>query len=172
MPAHLKQNEYGYWYLIDGFLNKSLKTKSKREAQVRLKQYNEGKFSLTPTPTVQKFYDEWIAKKIPPLVRKSQAKNYRQAFTKHILPRFKHTMLSDIKTKNLSEFQAKLIGKGLAIKTARNILDASFRALYRDARVEIGAGFKPAPTIPGSSYGDGFTPPVFGSRGNFDASML
>ena len=68
MPAHLKQNHLGYWYLFDGFLKKSLKTKIKREAEVRLKQYQEGKFSLERIPTVQKFYDSWIATKIPPLV--------------------------------------------------------------------------------------------------------
>jgi integrase len=138
MPAHLKQNKYGVWYLVDGYLCKSLKTKTKREADVRLKQYQQGKFGLIQTPTVQKFYDEWIAKKIPPLVRESQAKDYRQAFNAYILPRFKHTVLSDIKTKDLGKFQAELIAKGLAVKTCRNIIDGSFRALYRDARVDIG----------------------------------
>ena len=69
MPAHLKQNKYGVWYLVDGYLCKSLKTKAKREAEVRLKQYQHGKFGLIQTPTVQQFYDDWIARKIPPLVR-------------------------------------------------------------------------------------------------------
>lgn len=137
MAAHIKQNN-GYWYLFDGFLKRSLKTKSKREAEVRLKQYQEGKFSLERTPTLQKFYDEWIAAKIPPLVRESQAADYRQHFRAHILPRFKDTNLADIKTRDLRQFQAELIGKGLALKTVRNIIDASFRAMYRDARIELG----------------------------------
>ena len=138
MPAHIKQNKYGIWYLIDGFLNRSLKTKFKREAEVRLKQYREGKFGLTPIPTVGKFYDEWIAKKISPLVRETLARDYKQAFNAHILPRFRHTVLTDISTKVLREFQVELLGKVNAVKTARNIIDGSFRALYRDARVEIG----------------------------------
>jgi hypothetical protein len=61
-----------------------------------------------------------------------------QAFNAQLLPRFRHTVLSDIKTKDLGQFQAELIVKELAIKTCRNIIDGSFRAMYRDARVEIG----------------------------------
>ena len=139
MPAHIKQNKYGIWYLVDGFTNKSLRTKAKRHAELRLKQYNEGKFSVTSVPTVGKFYDEWITRKVPPLVRTTLARGYRQNFTKHILPRFRHSVLSDITTKELREFQAELIGSGLSVKTVRNLIDASFRALYRDARVEIGS---------------------------------
>jgi integrase len=139
MPAHLKQNKYGVYYLVDGFTNKSLKTKIRREAAARLKQYNEGKFNLAPVPTVQKFYDEWIGKKVPPLVRHSQVRDYKQAFNAYILPRFKHESLSDIGTKELTDFQAELLKKGLAVKTARNIIDGSFRAMFRDARVEIGS---------------------------------
>jgi hypothetical protein len=55
MPAHIKQNKYGVWYLVDGYLCKSLKTKTKREAEVRLKQYQHGKFGMVDTPTVQQF---------------------------------------------------------------------------------------------------------------------
>jgi integrase len=65
-------------------------------------------------------------------------KNYRQAFNAYILPHFRHTVLTDIKTKDLGKFQAELIDKGLAVKTCRNIIDGSFRAMYRDARIEIG----------------------------------
>src|SRR5215472_2200970 len=125
MPAYLKQDHLGYWYLFDGSWKKSLKTKVKREAEVRLKQYQEKKFSLERTPTVGEFYATWIAMKIPPLVRESQAEDYRQHFRAHILPRFKNSDLTDIKTRDLREFQASLISKGRAIKTVRNIIDAS-----------------------------------------------
>jgi integrase len=91
-----------------------------------------------PIPTVQKFYDEWIEKKVPPLCRRSQVRDYKQAFRAYILPRFKNICLSDIHTKELVEFQVELIKTGLAVKTARNIIDGSFRAMFRDARVEIG----------------------------------
>ena len=63
MPAHIKQNKYGVWYLVDGYRNYSLRTKTKREAAARLKQYNEGKFGLTPVSTDGKFYEDWIKNK-------------------------------------------------------------------------------------------------------------
>jgi len=137
VPAHLKQNKFGVWYLVDGYLCKSLKTKVKREADLRLKQYQLGKFGMLETPTVQQFYDEWIARKVPPLVRHSQVRDYKQAFNCYILPRFKGMRLSNLKTKELTAFQTELLQKGLAVKTVRNIIDGSFRAMYRDARAEI-----------------------------------
>jgi len=33
--------------------------------------------------------------------------------------------------------RVELLRRGLSVKTARNIIDSSFRALYRDARAEI-----------------------------------
>lgn len=44
-----------------------------------------------------------------------------------------------IGTGDLTEFRVELLRKGLSVKTCRNIIDASFRALYRDARAEIDA---------------------------------
>ena len=79
MSAHLKRNKFGYYCLVDGYRNYSLKTKMKREAEARLRQYREGKFGLTPVPTVQKFYDEWIEKKFRRLsaTRKSETTSRR-----------------------------------------------------------------------------------------------
>ena len=98
----------------------------------------QGKFGLIQTPTVQQFYDEWIAKKIPPLVRHSQVRDYKQAFNAYILPKFKNMRLSDLGTKELTTFQVELLKKGLAVKMMISIIDGSFRVMYRDARVEIG----------------------------------
>jgi len=141
MPPHLiKRHDCGgTYYIVDGDVTKSLRTKTKRYAELLLRQYQDGKYGLKPVPTVQEFYDSWIAKKIEPLFRRSLIRDYRQAFTKHILPRFKDVSLSDIGTKVLTEFQVQLIGKGLAVKSARNIVDGSFRAMFRDARAEIDA---------------------------------
>ncbi len=44
--------------------------------------------------------------------------------------------MAAITTKDLNDFRVKLL-KRLAVKTVRNIIDGSFRALYRDARLEI-----------------------------------
>jgi integrase len=142
MPAHLKQNKFGIWYLVDGYLNKSLRTKTRREAEARLRQYRDGKYGLAPVSTVESFYNEWIEKKVPPLVRHSRLRDYKQAFGAYILPRFKHTSLADIKTKQLVDFQVELLKNGLSVKTVRNIIDGVFRAMFRDARVEIGGALE------------------------------
>ena len=142
MPAHLKQNKYGVWYLVDGYRNYSLRTKTKREAAARLKQYNEGKFGLTPVSAVGNFYEDWIRKQVPPLVRQSRLRDYKQAFNAYILPRFKNVSLADIHTKDLTDFRGELLNrdgkKPLGLKTIRNIIDSSFRAMYKAARIEIG----------------------------------
>ena len=136
MPAHLKANKYGYYYLVDGFINKSLRTKSRAEAEARLKQYNQGKYILKQLPTVGEYYRTWMARKIEPLYRRGQIREYKYQFKLHILPRFEQVRLSEVRTRHLRDFQVELLGKGLAVKTVRNIVDGSFRALYRDARAD------------------------------------
>jgi integrase len=139
MPAHIikRADCGGMYYLVDGDHIKSLKTKTKRYAEALLRQYQDGKYNLKPVPTVKEFFDSWIQKKIEPLVRRSLIRDYNQAFHAHILPRFKDFRLAEIGTKDLTDFRVELLRKGLAVKTARNIIDAGFRALYRDARAEI-----------------------------------
>jgi len=122
---------------VDGGLIRSLKTSKKGLAQHLLEQYIKGKYGLRPTPTVQEYFDSWIEKKIEPLFRPGQIRDYRQHFNSHILPKFKDMRLLAIGTGELTEFRVELLRKGLSVKTARNIIDASFRALYRDARAEI-----------------------------------
>ena len=142
MPAHIKFLDNGKqhgWYLVDGYLKRSLKTTSKGEAEARLKDYIRGKFNLKPCPTVQEFYDGWVARLVPPLYRHSRIRDHKQAFRKHILPRFGTVPLVEIKTGVLRQFQAELLKTGLKVKSVRNVIDSSFRALYRDARGEIEA---------------------------------
>jgi integrase len=45
--------------------------------------------------------------------------------------------LSAIGTGDLTDFRVELLRKGLSVKTVRNIIDSSFRAMFRDARAEI-----------------------------------
>src|SRR5262249_29151604 len=59
----------------------------------------------------------------------------------HILPRFGDQHFADVTVGALADFRVHLVapgdaGKGLAPKTARDIIDGTFRALYRDAREE------------------------------------
>jgi integrase len=106
------------------------------------------KLSKTPPRqgwTVREYYGKWILQQRPPLHRKAQERDYRQHFGRHILPRFGEVMLSEetLTTRALIDFQNYLLHdvprrkkglKGLAVKTVRNIIDSSFRAMVRDAR--------------------------------------
>ena len=84
--------------------------------------------------------ETWLPRKVPPLVRASLAQTYRKHLRTHILPAFGDTRLDAITVTALEAFRMALIdkatGKGLAVKTARDMIDGSFRALFRDARKE------------------------------------
>jgi len=139
LAAHIKQRKDrgSVWYLIDGPRIRSLHTTKKGLAQHQLEQYIKGKYGLTPTPTVGAFYERWIEAKIEPLFRRSLIKGYRQHFKAYILPTFKSIRLAGIGTRELTGFRVDLLRRGLSVKTCRNIIDGSFRAMLRDARAEI-----------------------------------
>ena len=71
-------------------------------------------------------------------MRASLADTYRSHLRAHIFPAFGETVLTGVTPAALEAFRAKLIdrqtGNGLKVKTARDMLDGTFRALYRDAR--------------------------------------
>jgi integrase len=138
MPAHIikRADCGGTWYLVDGDLIKSLKTKTRRYAEALLRQHQDGKYGLKPVETVGEYYERWIERQIEPLVRKAQRRDYKQHFDCYLLPKFKDVSLLEIRTGDLSDFRVELLRK-VKVKTARNIIDASFRAMYRDARGEI-----------------------------------
>jgi integrase len=77
----------------------------------------------------------WLPQKTPGLVRKSRLRDYRRHL-RHILPFAGDVPLSDISVGLLERLRRRLREHGLAVKTIRNIVDATFRALYRDARRE------------------------------------
>jgi integrase len=81
----------------------------------------------------------WLARKVAPNVRQSLAQTYRKHWRKHIKPAFRSWPLSTITTAALEDFKIKLAaaepqGKGLKIKTVRDVIDGTFRAIIRDAR--------------------------------------
>ena len=135
MAAHLRKRGSTY-YLIDGEIRRSLKTDKKGLAEARLKQYLREEFKFWPRITVKGYYDQWINTKKPPVVRQSAASDYRQHFTAYILPAFQHGPLSKLSTKMLDDFRTRLLESQLSIKTARNVIDSSFRAMWRDAMIE------------------------------------
>ena len=83
--------------------------------------------------------DVWLPRKTPPNVRASLEITYRKHWRKHIEPPFGGLPLVAITTAALVDFKTSLTaaepkGKGLKMKTARDVIDGTFRAIYRDAR--------------------------------------
>ena len=91
---------------------------------------------LPATPqTVGEYYSVWIERKKPPFVRKGLARDYRDHFRLYIFPKFEEVRLEQLTPALLDAFRSDLIHeKGLSVKSARNVIDATFRAMFRDAR--------------------------------------
>jgi len=87
--------------------------------------------------TVGEYYRDWIERRKPPFVRPGLHHDYVRQFRRYILPNFEDTRLVDIDLTKLDVFRANLnqIG-GLSLKSCRNIIDGTFRAMMRDARAE------------------------------------
>src|SRR5215813_465024 len=84
--------------------------------------------------TVRKFCEEWIKRKKPPFVRRSLEGDYKQAFNRNILQFMGDLDLNSVTVDTLENFRMHLIEqRRLSIKSARNIIDGSLRAMFRDA---------------------------------------
>ncbi len=110
------------------------------------------------TETVRAYYERWIADKATPLVRKAPARDYRRHLEKYVLPRLGAIPPDRLTPRDLVGLQAELLARPLekharlrlpayrreqpetasapetlSVKTVRNILLGSLRALVRDA---------------------------------------
>jgi integrase len=87
--------------------------------------------------TLRQYYEQWVKDKKPPLVKKSRARNYRSHFTTHILPFQGDMALSAYGVSNIRDLRIHLIEeKRRTVKTAKNVIGATLRALFRDAKAE------------------------------------
>ena len=106
-----------------------------------LKWFPEGNkieyFKETGTATtVGEYYRIWIERKKPPVVRKGLEYDYRRQFSRYILPKFETCGLAQVTPKLLEAFRSYLLTEfGLSLKSCRNIIDGTFRAMMRDARL-------------------------------------
>ena len=90
--------------------------------------------ALSKPQTIKEFYEEWIEKKKPPVVRKSLEIAYRQTFNCYIIPHMGNKDLNEVTVDTLEAFRMYLVEEcELSIKTARNVIDGSLRAMFRDA---------------------------------------
>ena len=86
-------------------------------------------------PTIGQYYPVWVARRVPPIVRPSRARDYRNHFRTYILPYVGDVRLEELSLPHLEEMRARLqIDRHLGVKTVRNVIDGSLRAMVRDAR--------------------------------------
>jgi integrase len=96
---------------------------------------DEGKSAKPDPTTIGGYYAEWILRKTPPVVRAGLERDYKDHFNRYILPKFRAVAVVDLSPRLLEDFRAYLLTeRGLALKSVRNIVGASFRACIRDAR--------------------------------------
>jgi hypothetical protein len=89
-----------------------------------------------PTFTVREYADaHWLPSKVPGLVRRSRLRDYRRHL-RRVLPLVGDVLLAELGVSNIERLRRALVERGLALKTIRNIVDGTLRALYRDARRE------------------------------------
>lgn len=91
-------------------------------------------------PTLREYYETWINDKSPPLVRKAQARDYRRHLEGYVLPRIGELPVATITARDILGLRSSLMerglrGKPLKLKSVKNILVGSLRAMLRDARV-------------------------------------
>ena len=92
----------------------------------------------------------WLPAKKPPLVRASRSRDYRRHCSTYIFPALGTCPLEEVNPQTLEDFRAMLIGpktdrfavrgatlsgRALGLKTARNVIDGTLRAMWRDARI-------------------------------------
>ena len=135
MPAHLRKHDNGQYYLIDGRVRQSLKTDIKRLAEARLTQYLNG--SVQPK-------SQRHSKGVLRNMDRNEKSSVTEERFKRLLATLHALYLARIRfafdwnssrSSNYPLFQNKLLIH-LAIKTTRNIIDGSFRSLWRSARKE------------------------------------
>lgn len=91
-----------------------------------------------PAPlTVADYYVAWLARKQEPHVRRSMVRDYRQHFTRYILPVLGDHALGELRLDHLVTLRNTLTEQhGLAPKTVRNVLAGSLKAMLREAQSE------------------------------------
>src|ERR1043165_2341566 len=92
--------------------------------------------SIADTITVGEYFAQVLNRREhSPLIRASGLRDFRQHFVRYILPLFANDRLADITVGDLKVLRDTLLAT-VSVKTARNIMDGSFRSLWREAMEE------------------------------------
>lgn len=87
--------------------------------------------------TLRSYFQDWIKGFAPPLAKRSRYRNYKAHFDNHILPAHGDRYMDQYGVTEIRELLSSLVKeKGVTVKTAKNILNASLRAMFRDAVAE------------------------------------
>jgi len=140
----------GSFYLRDGKTFRSLRTTVRREAEGLLEQYRRKKFFVGGDITLGEYVEgQWLTRKDnDQTLRKSRRRVYRQHWNCYVASEFRHIALSSLTVAQLSSFRDKLLARGLSIKSVRNVIDSTLRAIYRDARQEELTSVNPFANLP------------------------
>lgn len=84
--------------------------------------------------TVREYFALWIADKVPPVVRKAQARDYRRHLEGYILDALGDLPIADVTPRDILGVRSQLLQRGLSLKYVKNIIGGSFKAMLRDAR--------------------------------------
>jgi integrase len=91
----------------------------------------------TEPKTIRQYYEDWTKDKVPPFVKKTRGRKYKSHFDAHILPIHGDKYLHLYGVADIRELRTELVDKrGLSLKTAKNIVNATLRAVFRDAKAE------------------------------------
>jgi hypothetical protein len=68
--------------------------------------------SSAPGLTVAEFFVIWIADKVPPAVRRAQARDYRKHIEKYVLPELGKLPIGDLREEHIVTLRAQLLAGG------------------------------------------------------------
>jgi integrase len=98
-------------------------------------QFRPKEKSAALNKTIGEYFVEWIETKKPPFVRPGLQHDYTRQFRRYILPKLSQTRIVDLTLQDLEAFRLYLNTEmRLKLKSCRNVIDGTFRAMMRDAR--------------------------------------
>jgi integrase len=111
--------------------------------------------------TVLDYYERWLGRKKEPHVRRTRIRDYKQHFTRYILPVIGGKALHALTLDDLIRVRDMATAEDLAPKTVRNILLSSLKAMLHEAlREELSQAYLLFPSLE-LAPNDGFVPDPF-----------
>src|SRR5689334_8689787 len=90
----------------------------------------------TERKTIKLYYEKWITRYEPPQAKYARYSNYVSNFQRYILPYHGGKFLDQYGVPEIHELKAILVRAGLSAKSIKTYLNASLRALFRDAKLD------------------------------------